>query len=137
MGARKSMVTQKHKAYLILFSMFLFGVAVGVSGYSLLFNAPAPPPARTVSVVTSELSEAVQLDPEQKMRVESLLRESKRQYDELKTAMRPQAIAIRDETRRKIRELLREDQTPRFDQYTRDLDAKREREKKAAEENNK
>jgi hypothetical protein len=129
------MLTQKHKAYLIVFVTFLLGVLVGLSGQYLF--APASPPARTVAFVTAELTDTLHLDPDQRARVETILRESKQQYQALRDQMRPQMQEIRNTTRQRVRDLLLEDQKNRFDQYTRELDARRERERKATEENNK
>jgi uncharacterized membrane protein len=129
------MLSQKHKAYLIVFVTFLLGVLVGLSGQYLF--APASAPARTVASITNELSETLHLDPEQKTQVESILRDSRQQYLKVKDQMQPQMLAVRADTRKRIRDLLLESQKPLFDQYTRELDAKRERERKATEENNK
>ncbi|MGH9841347.1 MAG: hypothetical protein ACREEM_21545 [Blastocatellia bacterium] len=127
-------ITQKQKAYLIISITFLLGVIVGVSGYYLLSPASAPSSTRTVASLTSELTKSLHLDPEQKAQVEAILNDSKRQYQSVKDQMQPQVLSIREATRKRVRDLLLEEQKPLFDQWTRELDAKREREKKAAEE---
>lgn len=129
------MVTPKHKAYLIISITFLLGVIAGASGH-YLFSPVSAPSSATVASLTAELAETLHLDPDQKSRVKTILSDSKRQYQEVKDRMNPQMLTIRDATRKRVRDLLLENQKPLFDQWARELDAKREREKKAAEETN-
>ena len=131
------MVSPRRKAYLIISITFLLGVIAGASGHYLFSPVSAPSSARTVASLTAELSETLHLDPDQRSRVETILSDSKRQYQEVKDRMHPEMLTIRHATRKRVRDLLLENQKPLFDQWTRELDAKYEREKKAAEESNK
>jgi hypothetical protein len=130
------MSSNKQKAYLIVSLTFLLGVAVGVSGHHLLSSQQsAPRISKTVGEFTNELTTTLTLDPVQKIKVEEILNDAQRQYQELREQNRPQFLAIREATRKRVRELLSAEQQPLYEQWLRELDAKRE--KKAAEENNK
>lgn len=130
------MSSNKRKAYLIVSLTFLLGVAVGVSGHYLLSSQQsAPRISKTVGEFTNELTTTLTLDPVQKVKVEEILNDAQRQYQALREQNRPQFLTIREATRKRVRELLSAEQQPLYEQWLRELDAKRE--KKAAEENNK
>jgi hypothetical protein len=129
------MISNKQKAYLIVSFTFLLGVAVGVSGHYLLSSQSAPSISKTVGEVTSELTQTLTLDPVQKVKVEEILTDTKQQYEKLREQNRPQFLTIREAARKRVREMLTAEQQPLYEQWLRELDAKRE--KKAAEEKNK
>ena len=124
------MITNKHKAYLILVITFLLGTMFGASGQYLWQSSSAPAPYRTPREITQELTGALTLDGSQQAGVEQILADGQRQYQELKTQMKSQGLVIRDNTRRRIRETLTPEQQVRYEAWTRELDARREREAK-------
>jgi hypothetical protein len=101
-----------------------------VSGqYLLTPQAPAPP---TVNAVADELTQLLKLDQSQHTQVLQILNECQRQSQELKSQTRPQFQSIRDHTRGRILSILSSEQQVLYNQWTKNLDAKRE--KKAAED---
>jgi ABC-type cobalt transport system substrate-binding protein len=66
------------------------------------------------------------MQPEQRIQVEAVLRDARQQYKNLKLQHRPEFDAVRESARGKIRSLLNAEQQARFDQYVKELDAKRE-----------
>jgi len=122
------MITNKHKAYLILAITFLLGTLFGASGQYMLTSQTAPKSGRSVHEVTLELSRRLSLDPTQELRVEQVFNETQQQYQEVRNQMKPQFAVIRENARKQIREMLSADQQVRFAQWTKEMDEKRERE---------
>jgi hypothetical protein len=120
------MLTSRHKAQLIIMTAFILGVAVGASGQYLLSRQSAPRRPPSVAEATDELTRVLKLDQSQQSRVRQILGESRQQSHQ-------QQLTIRDNTRKRIHDLLSAEQQTSYDQWTKDLDAKREREKKKPE----
>jgi hypothetical protein len=76
-----------------------------------------------------ELTRSVMLSKEQRIQVEQLLAESRQQYQDLRNQMRPQYNAIRDATSKRISSILTPEQQSLYEKWTRDLDAKREKDR--------
>jgi len=132
----RAMITNKHKAYLLVSITFLLGVIVGASGQYLLSQRQAPiNQKKTVSDITREIDQAAHLDPTQKVRIEEIMTDGNQQCENLRNQLRPQYSEIRLATRKRIRDLLSDEQKNGFDRWTRELDAKRA--KSEAEEKNK
>jgi hypothetical protein len=127
------MLTSKRKAYLIVFTAFILGIAVGASGQYLLSYQAPPRLASTPTEVAEELTRVLTLDQPQRSQVEQILGDCQKQNQDLKEQTRPQFQAIRESGRNRIRALLSPGQLTLFNQWIKDLDAKRE--KKASEEN--
>src|SRR5215813_15018938 len=126
------MLTSKHKAHLIIITAFILGVAVGASGQYLLFRQSPPRTASTAAEAADELARILKLDQSQRSQVIEILGECQKQNQDLKEQTRPQYQAIRERGRNHIRALLSPEQLALYNQWTKDLDAKRE--KRAAEE---
>jgi hypothetical protein len=120
------MVTNKQKAYLLVSLTFLLGCVVGASGF-YLFSHAQKTQAKTVEDVAREIGAYANLGTEQLTQVEQILKEARAQHVSLNEQARPQHVAIRLATRKRIRDLLSEDQKLNFDRWTRDMDAKREK----------
>jgi len=121
------MLTSRHKAHLIIITTFVLGLAVGASGHYLLSYQSHQNRSPSVTEVTDELARIVKLDQSQRSQVEKILNESSQQYQELKNQTRPQYMAIRDNTRKRIRAMLSAEQQALYDQWTNELDSKREK----------
>lgn len=128
------MLTSKRKAHLIIVTAFTLGIAVGASGQYLLSHQVPPRPASTVTDVANELTRVLGLDQSQHAYVVQILSECQQQNQELKNQTRPQSQAIRDNARNRIRAVLSSEQQTLYNQWTKELDAKRE--KRAFEEKN-
>jgi len=126
------MLPSKRKAHLIIVTAFILGVAAGASGQYLLSHQAAPRLASTTTDVTDELTRILKLDQSQRSQVMQILGDCQKQSQDLKEQTRPQYQAIREHGRDRIRAILSPEQLTQYNQWTRDLDAKRE--KRAAEE---
>jgi hypothetical protein len=128
------MLTSKRKAHLIVVTAFILGIAVGASGQYLLSYQAPPRPASTPADVADEMSRVMNLDQQQRSQIMQILGDCQKQNQDLKEQTRPQFQAIRENGRNRIRALLSPEQLSLFNQWIRDLDAKRE--KRASEEKN-
>jgi hypothetical protein len=126
------MLTSKRKAHLIVVTAFILGIAVGASGQYLLSYQAPPPPASTPAEVADELTRVLSLDQPQHLQVTQILSDCQTQSQGLKEQTRPQFQAIRENGRNRIRALLSPKQLVLFNQWIKDLDAKRG--KKTSEE---
>jgi hypothetical protein len=68
------------------------------------------------------------LDPNQKEELKVIMEQSRDRYRALSQQMRPQYEAIRNEMRQQIRQILRDDQKPRFEEFLKNLERLRQRE---------
>src|SRR5262245_26403406 len=127
-----SMLTSKRKAHLIIFTAFGLGVAAGASGQYLLSQQSPSRPASTATGVADELTRILKLDQTQRLQVIEVLGECQKKNQDLKDQTRPQFQAIRENGRNRIRALLAPEQLALYNEWVRDLDAKRE--KRASEE---
>lgn len=124
------MLTNKRKAQLIILTTFILGVVVGASGQYLLsrqLQAPGSP-----QDVNEEMSRALRLDAHQRVQVDQINKDTRRQYQELRTQIRPQFDTVREASRQRIRALLSLEQQALYDKWNQEQDAKREQ--KAKEE---
>jgi hypothetical protein len=126
------MLTSKRKAHLIVVTAFILGIAVGASGQYLLSYQAPPPPASTPAEVADELTRVLNLDQPQHSQVIQILSDCQTQSQDLKEQNRPHFQAIRENGRNRIRALLSPEQLVLFNQWIKDLDAKRG--KKTSEE---
>jgi hypothetical protein len=127
------MLTSKRKAHLIVVTAFSLGIAVGASGqYILSSQAPPAPRASTVNDVADELTRVLKLDESKRSRVVEILSECQQRSRDLRDQTRPQFQAIRDSARDQIRSILSVEQQAIYNQWIKELDAKRE--KKSLEE---
>jgi hypothetical protein len=121
------MLTSKRKAHLIVVTTFILGIAVGASGQYLLSYQVTPPAASTPVDVADELTRVLTLDQPQRSQVMQILGDCQKQSQELREQNRPQFQAIRENARNRIRALLSPGQTALFNQWIKDLDAKRDK----------
>jgi hypothetical protein len=121
------MLTSKRKAHLIVVTAFILGVAVGASGQYLLSNQVAQPAASTPVDVANELTQVLKLDQPRRAQVIQILSDCQKQSQELREQNRPQFQTIRENARNHIRALLSPEQLALFNQWIKDLDAKREK----------
>ncbi len=144
MSVNQSQIANKRKAHLIILVAFVLGIVVGASGQYLLIhkslnsqnqngqpqNGQASPPVKIIDELTLRLN----LSADQRNQADRFLADSRRQYQILDDEVRPQYKAIRLETRKRISTLLTPQQQTLFEQYTRELDVKREAKEREARE---
>jgi len=102
---------------------------VGVSGQYLLFHQSTPQRSSSPGEVASELTRILKLDQFQQIQLEQILGEHRQQYQEYKSQTQIHYTAMRDSARKRIRALLSVDQQALYDQWTRDMDLKKEKKK--------
>ncbi len=122
------MLSNKIKAQLMLVATLLLGVVIGASGL-YLYNRQFNSSQSNEQELLNDLSRSLQLTPEQKSRVEEILKQSKQEYQELRNQNRPQFQAVRDRVRLRIKEILSVEQKERYDEWNRLQDAKREQQR--------
>jgi hypothetical protein len=121
------MLTSKRKAHLIVVTAFILGVSAGASGQYLLSHQAAPPTVSTPIDVADEMTRIIKLDQSQRLQVIQILGACQKQSQDLKEQTRPQFQAIRENARNRIRALLSPEQLVSFNQWIKELDAKREK----------
>ncbi|HMV47644.1 MAG TPA: hypothetical protein PLD20_25440 [Blastocatellia bacterium] len=120
------MLTNKHKAQLIIIGAFVLGIVVGASGqYLFLHNLLNQPAASSAQEMLDSLTREVKLTKEQRVQVEQIYNEAQVKYQELRNQSRPQYDAVRNEMRKRINSMLSPDQQLLYDERNRNLDAKR------------
>lgn len=134
MSVNQTQLATKRKAHFIILAAFILGIVVGGSGQYLLLhrtmNNQVVAPVKTID----ELTQRLNLTPDQKSQIDQILSDSRRQFLALDEEVRPQYKTIRLENRKRISSLLTPEQQPLFEQYTRELDAKREAKEREARE---
>lgn len=137
MSVNQSQIANKRKAHLIILVAFVLGIVVGASGQYLLIHkslntqgGQGAPPVKIID----ELTQRLNLTADQRNQADQFLAGARRQYQILDDEVRPQYKAIRLETRKQISTLLTPEQQLLFEQYTSELDAKREAKEREARE---
>jgi uncharacterized membrane protein len=126
----------KTSAALLLIVTFLLGGITGAVSYSLYQNHVVGATSRpdTSHDPVSELAKALSLDSKQKETLKNIMDRSRDRYRALSQQIRPQYEAIRNEGRQEIRQILRDDQKARFEDFLKDLDRRhKEREAKSSQ----
>jgi Spy/CpxP family protein refolding chaperone len=128
------MLTSKRKAHLIVVTAFVLGIAVGASGQFLL-SQPLSPVTSTPGDVADEMTRAAKLDQSQRSQVIEILGDCQKQSQDLREQTRPQYQAIRERARNRIRAILSPEQLVSFNQWIKDLDARREKKEERKQTN--
>jgi len=121
------MLTSKRKAHLIIIATFALGIIIGASGQYLLFHQSVPQRPSSPSEVATELTRILKLDQLQRTQLERILSEHRQQYQEYKSQTQIHYTAMRDDARKRVRSLLSTEQQTLYDQWTKDMDQKREK----------
>jgi len=135
----------KTSAALLLILTFLLGGIVGAVSYSLYQHEVAAQNSRSRRNPMRDLAKALNLDSQQEETLRQIMEKSRdryraldqqmrRQYETTRQEMRPQYDAIRTESRQEIRQILREDQKARFEEFLKEMaKQRRERESKSSQ----
>jgi hypothetical protein len=118
------------KAILLVFVVFVLGIALGALGtYLVTTRVLAARPqtavvhsaANTVAMLTRDLN----LNPDQQRQVLGILNDTRSRYDAIHQEVDPEYEKVRQEGRERIRELLTADQRPKFEDVLRQIDEDR------------
>lgn len=134
MSANLNYIATKRKAQFIIVATFILGIVVGASGQYLLLHRSMNKQVGTSAPIIDELTKRLSLTSAQRIEIDTMLAEARRQYQLLDDEVRPQYKAIRLDTRKRIVTVLTPQQQTQFEQYTRELDAKREAKEREARE---
>ncbi len=116
-------MSARGKASVFLILAFVLGVIVGGLGLGVYVaqaggRLPFREPAKFQAHVLHRLSRDLDLRPDQRERVEAILRETGQEFAQLREEMRPRFQEIRERTRDRIRGVLDQQQQARFDKLT-------------------
>lgn len=113
------------RAILLTISVFLLGVVVGGLGVHLAGHMRE---TRRVRII-DRLTRTLQLSADQQKKVEAILADGRKRYDEVNKLVReqarPQYDAVHTEIRSRIRAVLTPEQQTKFDDFLKKLDAER------------
>jgi uncharacterized membrane protein len=121
----------KTSATLVLLLTFILGGITGALGYYLYARRSVIALARdggrpsNPHHLVEELAQALSLDSSQKSKLEAIVAESRERFRTLSEQVHPQYEQIRHQTRDQIRQMLREEQKPRLDEFFKELDRRR------------
>jgi len=115
----------KQRVYPYFILTFVLGAVVGVVGF-YLYAWYGGHWHRQVDrrEFVQDLKRELKLDDQQVTQLTQIMSESRKNYDQLHSQIRPQFDALRDETDNQIRQVLRPDQVSRFNELVREWRAR-------------
>ncbi|HXP82146.1 MAG TPA: hypothetical protein VN976_19765 [Verrucomicrobiae bacterium] len=125
------------KAFLLVFVLFVLGVALGSVGTYLVtmrVQAARPQatlahnPGHTMAMFTRDLN----LNPDQQNQIQAILNDTRSRYASLHQKLDPEYEQVRQQGRERIREILTPEQRPKFEDLLRQIDEDR-RQRQASE----
>ena len=125
------------KAFLLVFVLFVLGVALGSVGTYLVtmrVQAARPQatlahnPGHTMAMFTRDLN----LNSDQQNQIQAILNDTRSRYASLHQKLDPEYEQVRHEGRERIREVLTPEQRPKFEDLLRQIDEDR-RQRQASE----
>jgi Spy/CpxP family protein refolding chaperone len=127
---QQEMLTNRRKAQLIIIATFLFGAIIGASGHYLLSKQPLINQSAPKLNTLDEITRTVGLSTDQRAQVERIMKDSRRQNEELLAPIKPQITSNRAKCREHIRAVLQPDQQALYDKWIQEQDARREQKSK-------
>lgn len=136
--------SSKNKARLIVMIVFIIGFAAGALSLNLYQRLTSTDEATRNSgheltgneYIVNKMSQRLGLSPEQQEQIKAILEERNSRFRAIRTEMEPlmkefepRFSAIRQESRDKIRAVLKEDQRPEYEELLQEADQSRQREK--------
>ena len=131
------MIETRAKVGLAFLVVFLLGVAAGALSLSAYLHRVDPPRQAIWTGkfnrerYTRELTEAVQLQPEQTGTLNAALDETREEFLALRRHLQPQFEEVKQRARQRIRSILHTDQQPRFEAFVKRWDEERRAEEAA------
>lgn len=145
-GEPEPMPKNKFSALLSLLLVFASGVLVGAVGYRLyvvntVAMAPVPPrppqrdPEEVRKRIVSEMQQKIKLDDAQVQRLNQIYDRTRQEFDAIHKKASQDSRTIWENQKEEIRQILRPDQLPLYEQYQKERDEqhKRERERRERE----
>jgi hypothetical protein len=131
MGTRRGNL----KAFLLVFVVFILGVALGASGLYLVnarVLAARPQAVRTAATTTAMFTKDLNLNQDQQAQILAILSQMRDQYAAIHAKADPEYDQARQQGRERIRQLLTADQKPEFEDLLRRMDEERLKRQNAA-----
>jgi len=117
------------KATVLVLAVFLLGAAIGATVMYIadqrVVRGASPKPQQWTVRVVKDLTEQLNLTPQQQEQLSAILNETKAKYDAIYEPVKPQMEQARQEGRAKIRTMLTAEQMPRYEEYLKRLDERR------------
>ena len=118
------------KAVLLVFVLFLLGVAVGGLGtYAVTTRVLAARPqmglAHNPGQVMARFTRELALTPDQQNQIQSIFNDTRGKYAQLHERLDPEYEQVRQQGRQRIRQVLTPEQLPKFEELLRQLDEER------------
>ncbi|HTC64404.1 MAG TPA: hypothetical protein VK709_16310 [Candidatus Saccharimonadales bacterium] len=117
------------KAYLIVFVLFILGIALGSMGtYLVTMRVQAARPAGQGDRAPSHMAiftRDLNLTSEQQTQVQAIMNETRSHYAELHQKLDPEYEQVRQQSRDHIRQVLTPEQRPKFEELLRQMDEER------------
>ena len=124
------------KALLLVFVLFVLGIAVGSVGtYLVTTRVMAARPSLLVRNPTQHMAlytRDLNLTPDQQTKIQVILSDARDRYAALHQRLDPEYEVVRQQGREQIREVLTPEQLPKFEDLLRQMDEER-RQRQAAE----
>ena len=118
------------KAVLLVFVLFLLGVAVGGLGtYAVTTHVLAARPqmslAHNPGQVMARFTRELELTPDQQSQIQAIFNDTRGKYAQLHERLDPEYEQVRQQGRQRIRQVLTPEQLPKFEELLRQLDEER------------
>jgi Spy/CpxP family protein refolding chaperone len=117
------------KAYLIVFVLFILGIALGSMGtYLVTMRVQAARPVSAGDRAPSHMAmftRDLNLTPDQQTQVQAVMNDTRAHYAELHQKLDPEYEQVRQQGRDRIRQLLTPEQRPKFEELLRQMDEER------------
>ena len=123
--------TATRTAVLWIAAVFILGVALGgVAGYMVAHHRLAAPPAPLSDEAkrhqkVADLTKLLSLTPDQQTQVDAIFIDTQGQFQTAHKQADQQIEAVRQKARERIRAVLTPEQTPKFEEFLRKMDADR------------
>ena len=123
------------KARVIVVAVFVLGLVAGglsMTLYQRITNASdthagRPRGAKPQDYVLEKMNNALNLTPDQQSSIREILKGTFEQYGDIKKDIEPRLDVVRQQGRERIREVLRPDQLPKYEELVRKHDSEREK----------
>jgi hypothetical protein len=121
------------KARVIILAVFVLGLAAGALSTNLYQRLTNSGPARAdrphgkPTDVLDKLNNRLNLSPDQQASIREILQGTFNQYEGIKKDIEPRMDVVRQQGRQRIREVLKPDQLPKYEEMVREHDAERKK----------
>src|SRR5215470_10057003 len=122
------------KARVIVVGVFVLGLVAGglsMNLYQRITNASETrvghPRGKPQDYVLEKMNTTLNLTPDQQVRIREILKGTFEQYGDIKKDIEPRLDVVRQQGRQRIREVLRPDQLPKYEEMIRVHDSEREK----------